>query len=388
MIELHIEPFGVEEWMNRYETKAKYNIAETCVESLKVEELLNLSQDPAGAMRDIAGIKLTYGEIPGSGELRRAIASLYNSMDEDNVLITQGGIGANFLTQFSLVNPGDGVISAYPTYQQLYSVPKSFGASVHLLPLRPENNFLPDLNELEVVAKTAKNLRMICLNNPNNPTGALMDGDFLKRVVDIAKRYDAYILCDEVYRGLEHEASFKTPSIVDLYEKGISTGSMSKVFSLAGLRLGWILGSPEVIKQCFSHRDYMTISCGLVDEYLALIALKNRDRLLERNLKIVRKNFKILSSWVADEKKVGWIPPKAGTTAFLNFSDYGISSRDFCEGLLAETGAFLVPGSAFGPEFNGWARIGYACSSEVLQEGLKCLSSFLRKVEGEVNNAK
>ena len=96
MIELHIEPFGVEEWMNRYETKAKYNIAETCVESLTVEELLNLSQDPSGAMRNIAGIKLTYGEIPGSGELRRAIASLYKSMDEDNVLITQGGIGANF----------------------------------------------------------------------------------------------------------------------------------------------------------------------------------------------------------------------------------------------------------------------------------------------------
>ncbi|SDX86091.1 Aspartate/methionine/tyrosine aminotransferase [Acetomicrobium thermoterrenum DSM 13490] len=387
MIELHIEPFGVEEWMNRYETKAKYNIAETCVESLKVEELLNLSQDPAGAMRNIAEIKLTYGEILGSGELRKAVASLYKSMNEDNVLITQGGIGANFLTQFSLVNPGDGVISVYPTYQQLYSVPKSFGASVHLLPLRPENNFLPDLNELEEIAKNARNLKMICLNNPNNPTGALMDIEFLKRIVDIAKRYDAYILCDEVYRGLEHEASFKTPSIVDLYEKGISTGSMSKVFSLAGLRLGWIVGSPEVVKQCFSHRDYMTISCGRVDECLALIALKNKDKLLERNLGIVRKNYEMLSSWVDDEKRVRWVPPKAGTTAFLNFSDYGIPSSVFCEGLLAETGAFLVPGSAFGPEFNGWARIGYACASEVLQEGLKSLSNFLKKKEGEMNNA-
>lgn len=387
MIELHIEPFGVEEWMNRYETKAKYNIAETCVESLKVEELLNLSQDPAGAMRNIAEIKLTYGEIPGSGELRKAVASLYKSMNENNVLITQGGIGANFLTQFSLVNPGDGVISVYPTYQQLYSVPKSFGASVHLLPLRPENNFLPDLNELEEIAKNARNLKMICLNNPNNPTGALMDIEFLKRIVDIAKRYDAYILCDEVYRGLEHEASFKTPSIVDLYEKGISTGSMSKVFSLAGLRLGWIVGSSEVVKQCFSHRDYMTISCGRVDECLALIALKNKDKLLERNLGIVRKNYKMLSSWVDDEKRVRWVPPKAGTTAFLNFSDYGIPSSVFCEGLLAETGAFLVPGSAFGPEFNGWVRIGYACASEVLQEGLKLLSNFLKKLEGVMNNA-
>lgn len=381
---MRIEPFGVEEWMNTYEMKAEYNIAETCVESLTVEELLNLSGDPGSAYREICNIKLTYGEIPGSVELRRAIASLYESMTEDNILITQGGIGANFLAQFSLIDPGDSVISVYPTYQQLYSVPKAFGVSVNLWPLRPEKHFLPDIKELKAISESTKHLKMICLNNPNNPTGALMDEDFLKKIIDIAKSHGAYVLCDEVYRGLEHDASFKTPSIADLYERGISTGSMSKVFSLAGLRLGWIAGPPEVVRECFSHRNYMTISCGCIDEHLALVAMKCRNRLLGRNLQIVRENFATLSSWIDEEKHVRWVPPSAGTTAFLDFSRYNMPSRDFCKRLLDETGAFLVPGSAFRPEFEGWVRMGFACTSEVLKKGLNCVSKFLRKLEGEI----
>ncbi len=380
---MRIEPFGVEEWMNAYEMTAKYNIAETCVESLTVEELLSLSGNIEGALNEIRGIKLTYGEIPGSAELRRYIASLYRCMNEEQILVTQGGIGANFLTQFSLIEPNDSVISVYPTYQQLYSVPKAFGAQVFLWPLRPENGFLPDVEELKAMAKSARNLKMICLNNPNNPTGALMDEQFIKEVIEVAENFGAYVLCDEVYRGLEHKTGSITPSIADLYERGISTGSMSKVFSLAGLRLGWIAGPPEVVRECFLHRDYVTISCGRIDDYLAIVALKNRDRILERNLKIVRRNLAILTSWIEKEDHVSWVPPKAGTTAFLNFREYAIPSREFCRRLLDETGAFLVPGSAFGPEFEGWARIGFACASEVLREGLDCISAFLRRLEGE-----
>lgn len=380
---MRIEQFGVEEWMNAYEMTAKYNIAETCVESLTVEELLSLSGNIEGSLDEICSIKLTYGEIPGSAELRRYIASLYGRMNEEHILVTQGGIGANFLAQFSLIEPQDSVISVYPTYQQLYSVPKAFGAQVYLWQLRPENGFLPDVEELKAIAKSAKNLKMICLNNPNNPTGALMDENFIKEVIEIADSFGAYVLCDEVYRGLEHETGNITPSIVDLYERGISTGSMSKVFSLAGLRLGWIAGPIEVIKECFLHRDYTTISCGRIDDYLAVVALKNRDRILERNRKIIQENLAILTSWIEKEDHVSWVPPKAGTTAFLNFGEYDISSRDFCRRLLNETGAFLVPGSAFGPEFEGWARIGFACDSEVLRKGLDCISAFLRKLEGE-----
>ena len=268
---MRIPSFAVEEWMNEYEHEAIFNLAETCVNPLTVEELIRLDgTEPADFFEQVAKQKLTYGHITGSPEFRQLVAGLYSSITEDQVLLMNGAIGANFLVFYSLVQPGDHVIAIHPAYQQLYDVPKSFGASVDLLHLRKENNFLPDLDELRSMVKD--NTKLIVINNPNNPTGALMDDEMLKEIVAIAKETDAYTLCDEVYRNLLQEDQ-KISSIVDLYEKGISTSSMSKGLSLAGLRLGWIAASPEVIRECLKRRDYNTISCGLIDDMLAVHAL-------------------------------------------------------------------------------------------------------------------
>ena len=152
------------------------------------------------------------------------------------------------------VEPGDRVISIMPTYQQLYSIPESFGADLKLLHLSEKNGFLPDLDELRALA--VPGTKMICINNPNNPTGALMSKDMLMQIVEIAKSVGAYVMCDEVYRHLTQDDVW-SESIVDLYDKGISVSSMSKVFSLAGIRLGWIATHDKsVIKSCLSHRDY------------------------------------------------------------------------------------------------------------------------------------
>ena len=136
-----------------------------------------------------------------------------------------------------------------------------------LLPLKQENGWLPDLEELSRLAEGG--VKLICLNNPNNPTGALMPEELLKEIIAIARRHNAYILCDEVYRHLTQEEGY-CPSIVDLYEKGVSVSSMSKVFSLAGVRLGWIASKdPKVLEECLIHRDYDLISCGMLDEAVA-----------------------------------------------------------------------------------------------------------------------
>ena len=159
------------------------------------------------------------------------------------------------------VEPGDRVISIMPTYQQLYSIPESFGADLKLLHLSEKNGFLPDLDELRALA--VPGTKMICINNPNNPTGALMTKDMLMQIVEIAKSVGAYVMCDEVYRHLTQDDVW-SESIVDLYDKGISVSSMSKVFSLAGIRLGWIATHDKsVIKSCLSHRDYNLVSCGI-----------------------------------------------------------------------------------------------------------------------------
>ena len=370
---MKIRDFGVEIWMNRYENHCELNLAETCVESLTVEELLDLAGKKDGILAELLPMKLTYGAIEGSERLRSLIAGMYDKQAMENVVVTHGAIGANALVHETLVEPGDRVVSVLPTYQQHYSIPESLGADVKILKLTAEQGFLPDLMELRRLATPGT--RLICLNNPNNPTGSLMDRDFLMQVVEIARGCGAWILCDEVYRGTDQEGGGMTVSIADLYEKGISTGSMSKTYSLAGLRLGWIVGPKDLLHAVSIHRDYNTISVGMLDDHFAAIALENRDKILARSHSITRRNLAMLAEWVEGEPLISWVKPKSGTTALLKF-DLPLTSEAFCIKLLERTGVMLTPGSAM--DMEGHLRIGYANGEAILQEGLKRISAFLR----------
>ena len=201
-----------------------------------------------------------------------------------------------------------------------------------------------------------------------------MSQEMLEEIVSIARRHGSYILCDEVYRHLTQEDGY-CPSIVDLYEKGISVSSMSKVFSLAGIRLGWIASlDPEVLERCLIHRDYDLISCGLLDETVAALALKHGDKLLARNRGIVRENLSILDNWVRREPHVTYVKPQAGTTALVYY-DLDIPSYDFCKEMYHATGAFVTPGDCFQQE--RCVRVGYACDRQTLVDGLEAMSAFL-----------
>lgn len=370
---MKIKPFAVEEWMNAWEVGAKYNIAETCVDSISMNELFELTgEDKTEFLNRLCARRLSYGDIEGLPEFRKGVCGLYKTLNIENIVPTHGASGANHHVFYSLISPGDRVVSIMPTYQQLYSIPESYGADVQILYLSKENNYLPDLEKLRrlVTPKT----KMICINNPNNPTGALMSEQMLREIVEIARSADAWILCDEVYRHLSQEDGW-CPSIVDLYEKGISVSSMSKVFSLAGLRLGWIATHDmSVVKSCLSHRDYNLVSCGVFDEMLAAAALKHRDKLLERSRKIVRENLQILDDWVGSEPHVSYVKPKAGTTALVYY-DLDISSYEFCEEMYKKTGAFVTPGDCF--EVPHSMRIGYAYGKQDLIDGLKAISEYI-----------
>jgi aspartate/methionine/tyrosine aminotransferase len=265
------------------------------------------------------------------------------------------------------------VVSVVPTYQQHYSIPESCLAEVRLVWLKPENGFLPDLAEL---AEAAKGAKLIALTNPNNPTGALIDRAGLEAIAGIARAQDAWVLCDEVYRGIDQEGDGFTPAFCDLYEKGISTCGMSKAYSLAGLRLGWIAAPQEIIHAVAIHRDYTTISVGRLDDHFSALALENSERVLERSRRITRTNLQILDAWVAGEPKISYVKPISGTTALLRYA-LDMSSADLCRALQAETGVMLLPGSAL--DMEGWLRIGYACDTEVLKTGLALFSEFLAR---------
>lgn len=370
---MKIKPFAVEEWMNAWEVGAKYNIAETCVDSISMNELFELTgEDKTEFLNRLCARRLSYGDIEGLPEFRKGVCGLYKTLNIENIVPTHGASGANHHVFYSLISPGDRVVSIMPTYQQLYSIPESYGADVQILHLSKENNYLPDLEKLRRLV--TPETKMICINNPNNPTGALMSEQILREIVEIARSADAWILCDEVYRHLSQEDGW-CPSIVDLYEKGISVSSMSKVFSLAGLRLGWIATHDmSVVKSCLSHRDYNLVSCGVFDEMLAAAALKHRDKLLERSRKIVRENLQILDNWVSSEPHVSYVKPKAGTTALVYY-DLDIPSYEFCEEMYKKTGAFVTPGDCF--EVPHSMRIGYAYGKQDLIDGLKAISEYI-----------
>jgi aspartate/methionine/tyrosine aminotransferase len=213
-----------------------------------------------------------------------------------------------------------------------------------------------------------------------------MDKDFLQKIIDLLVPHDTWLLCDEVYRGLDGSGNGFTASVADLYDRSISTGSMSKVYSLAGLRLGWLASRAEgILDEVMTHRDYNTISVGMLDDYFASMALESRSRVLERSHKITRGNRQILADWVAKEPSITWVPPRSGTTALLKY-DLPVSSWDFCVRLVEETGVMLCPGSVLNQE--GWLRIGYANNQEILTRGLVLLTGFLAKLRAELSATK
>ncbi|WP_296419573.1 aminotransferase [Pseudooctadecabacter sp.] len=367
---MKIEPFGVEQWMNAWETKCELNLAETCVASLTLAELMQMAGTTQQMPADLAQMKMTYGEIRGSTRLRGLVAGLFHGQRPENVLITHGTIGANHMVYQTLVGVGDHVVAITPTYQQHTAIPRSLGAEVTEVALQEADGWLPDWDA--VAAAVTPATTVIALTNPNNPTGALIDRAGLERVAQIARSVGAWVLCDEVYRGTEQ--GDPVPSIVEVYDKGISTGSTSKAYSLAGLRLGWIVGPEALLDDCEVHRDYTTISVGMVDDYFAAMALGAKDAVLERSREITRGNLSVLRDWVAAQPKASFVEPKAGTTAFVKL-DVPMVSYDLCVALLRDTGVMFTPGSALGRE--GYVRIGFACQRDVLKEGLARVGRWL-----------
>lgn len=369
---MHIDNFKVEDWFNIYEKDAVYDLADTCIEPLSINELLDITGDKEKYISEIFSKKLNYGDIHGSKNLRNKIAALYKNQTSENITITHGAIGANQLVMLTIIEPEDKVVSIIPTYQQHYSIPKSIGANVKTFVLKEDNNWLPDLNELKSIV--GNNTKLICLNNPNNPTGAVIPDDMLREIVEIARNSRAYILCDEVYRGLNH---FGTPfgtSIADIYEKGISTGSMSKVFSLAGLRLGWICANENIIKNINKHREYNTISVGILDDYFSTLALEYKNKIISRNTKKLIQGKEILTNWLKSESQVQCVLPQAGTTAFVKYN-LALKSEDLCQKLQQQTGVMILPGSTM--ELDGYLRIGYGNNFEKLKQGLEIFSNWL-----------
>jgi aspartate/methionine/tyrosine aminotransferase len=378
---VRIEPFQLERWMTTYEMDVKWDIAESGIFPMSTRELLDLLPEGAreAALDALLDTRLGYSEARGSQELRDLIAATYDNTLPDEILVTTGAIEANFLLFNELLSPGDRVVAVAPAYQQLNSVPRAIGCDVALWHLRRDGGFRYDLDDLRALATPGT--RLIVLNTPHNPTGAMLTAEELREIYALAEELDAWVLSDEAYRWLELPGGpTLAPPMRNLGARAISTGTFSKPFGLPGLRIGWMAAPQEIVQRCWGLRDYISLSPGKMNDALATIAFRNREQINERTKRIVAENLDFAEQWFAENGDlVSWTPPLGGLLALMKY-ELEIPSLDLANRLAEEYSVMLAPGSAFG--YEGYLRIGVGNTPAAFAEGLRQTARCLRTLAG------
>ena len=370
---MKIETFEMERWQSQWENIVEYNLAESGVDPLTVEELLG----GADAVRELGRQKMLYNQGNGTPELRDLIAQLYPGAGRDNVVVTHGTCEANYLALWSLVGPGDEVVMMLPNYMQIWGLARGFGARVTPFHLCEGAGWEPDLEELRRAVTGRTKLIAVC--NPNNPTGSALSAAAMDEIAAAARRVGAWLLADEVYQGAEISGQ-TTPSFWGRYEKTIVNNGLSKAYGLPGLRIGWAVGPKDLIYRLWSYKDYTTIASSVLSDLLARHALESvtRQRILARTCSILRRNYPAIESWIASHgQDFTMVPPAAGAIAYLRYR-HGINSSQLMERCIKEQSLLIVPGDHFG--MDGFIRLNYGVPAEHLREGLARLDTTLSTV--------
>ncbi len=379
---MKIEPFALERWLTAHELNVKYDIAESGIYPLTARELLDLSPEGERAimLQRLLDMRLGYSEATGTLKLRTLLAQSYEDCGPRNILVTTGAIEANFLLFNVLLNPGDHVIAPYPAYQQLYSVPRALGCKVSLWQVRNDSGFHFDLDDLAHLLRP--DTRLIVINSPHNPTGAMLTRAELQRVHHLAQSVGATVLSDEAYRWLQVPSGTEsTPPIYNLGPAGISVGTFSKPFGLPGLRTGWMAAPAEITSACWAMRDYVSLSPGKLNDALAALAFEHRDKIFQRNSEIIAQNLSRANLWVSEHADIlSWTPPRGGLLALLHYS-LDIPSLDLANRLAEKYSVMLAPGSAFG--FEHHLRIGIGQEPSLFAAGLERASACLTELQAE-----
>jgi aspartate/methionine/tyrosine aminotransferase len=350
-----IAPFKLERYFALYEFKAPHLLSASDCESFSLHDLLKLADDESNKMW--GDLHLGYTESAGHPLLREEIAEMYQTLIPEDVLVITPEEGI-FIAMQTLLNPGDEIISVFPAYQSLTEIAHSLGCRV--IPWRLEagkDGWILDSDQLErsLSAKT----RMLVINFPHNPTGFSPGLGQLKLIVSLAQRHNLILFSDEMYRLLEYDPATRLPPICDLYDRGISLSGMSKSFGLPGLRIGWLgTRARDLLARWRQYKDYTTICSSAPSEILALIALRAKDLIVARNLKIIEQNLALAESFFSAQngRPFTWYAPQGGSVAFPEWRG-STTVEQFCQDLVETQGVMAVPGSMFDYQGNHF-RIG------------------------------
>jgi aspartate/methionine/tyrosine aminotransferase len=369
---MEISPFLLERFFAQYEFSARYLLSSSDCDGLPMEEVLSWADDEARALWD--GLHLGYTESQGHPLLLQEIAGLYSGIEPAEVIefVPEEAI---FAAMNCLVGPGDHVVVAYPAYQSLYQIAKSSQAQIdHWLP-REEDGWRFDPEDLAALVRPTT--RLIVVNFPHNPTGAMPSRDEFLRVVEIARSAGAHLFCDEMYRFLEQDPADRLPSAPEVYEKAVALFGMSKTYGLAGLRLGWLVTRDEALRaRLQSYKDWLTICGSAPSEILAIIGLRNHERIVARHLARIGRNLDALDAFAAAHGDAfTWTRPRAGSIGFARLLG-DEPSTEFALRAVRDADIMLAPSSVFGFGEQHF-RIGFG--RENLPEVLPVFDAFLRR---------
>jgi aspartate/methionine/tyrosine aminotransferase len=366
---VRIAEFRLERFFARWEFAAKYNLCASDVEGVAMSELLALADDECRTWWD--GLRLGYTESRGHPLLREEISGLYEGLGPDDVLTFAGAEEAIFLVMLAALEPGDHVIAPSPAYQALHEVARAAGADVTLLELREELGWRLGAEAVAGALRPGRT-KLVVVNWPHSPTGSLAARGEFDDVVRLAREAGARLFSDEVYRFLEHDPADRLPAAADV--GGISLGVMSKAFGLAGLRIGWLATRDrELLARVARLKDYTTITNAAPSEVLSVIALRARERLLERALGIIAQNVRVWDAWLRASDGWRWVRPRAGSVGYVRLPE-PLRSDAFWRELAETEGVLLLPSTVFE---HGDQHVRVGLGRPGIEEGLGRLDRFI-----------
>lgn len=376
-----LSPFRLERWFVEFEfVPGIRNLTASGPYDATTREVLALEDE--GTTERYLNLGLGYIENPGSESLRQAVSSLYTTLKAEEIQITSGASEALFLLTWLMMEPGANIVVEEPCYENLPGVASALGFEVRRLPLRMEDGWKPNLEQLGQLID--EKTRLLYLVHPHNPTGSTLQVEEMQAIARMAERVGALVVNDELFRLITLDGE-PTPSIIDVAEHAICLGDMTKPWGLGGLRIGWIASRNHHLLQRVSEaRDYSTMCSSAPGEFLAEVALRHASQLIAPRLAAARSNREHLAQVIAQasahvQGPPAWRRPEASYTAFVQLP---FPAEAFCRHLALERRILLLPGSVFGPAYENFIRVGLGGDTHQFQEGMSIMLDELLRWRG------
>lgn len=369
---MQLPPFLLDQWLDQKfaaNTSIEYDLGSSTGPVWTFRELLALSGDGSGALERLLDTPLSYTPAGGSLELRQAIAAMEN-VDPDDVQVLTGAAEALVILFFLAAEPGVNVVLPNPGFPTNMALPEGLNIEIRRYTLRPENGFRIDLDEIQRLVD--RNTRIVLVNSPHNPTGAVLNDSEMESLHDFCAERGVQFVSDEVYHPIYHGAEMRSACRLP---HATVLGDYSKALCLSGLRVGWIIEHDAERRERYKNaRSYFTVSNSALGERLASVAVQNRERIYGRARSIASRNLALLDQLFKEHSYIlNWVRPRGGMTAFPWLAGGG-DAREFCR-RLARRGVLMSPGDCFGMPSH--FRLGFAASGERFKAALERFNEFL-----------